>query len=268
MWLGIGSVKGGVGTTTAALELAYAATRRRVGRRLRRVALIDLDPQGGATDAVEPVDRTAGVKDVLAPGRAGEEPLRLREILVPTAWPRVLLAQASRELANRERDLTPQRMHVLRKARDTGEIADLVDDVIIDLSRNSGRVALSGMLAAEKLLITARASMWAFQGAEEMTYTALRVREAGNPGLEICGYVVSEFEEKPESLRILGDMKSRYQHLVHDPPIPRNPLVSEALESYHTPCREFSNGALVPVADGYQAIYDRLLEKERNPHAR
>nr|WP_202239978.1 ParA family protein [Streptomyces sp. SN-593] len=259
MWLGIGSVKGGVGSTTAALELAYAATRRRVGRRHRRVAVIDLDPQAAATEAVEPASREVGVKDVFAT----RQQLSLRDVLVPTSWPRILIAPASRELANREVDLTPASMHVLREARDSEEIADLVDDVIIDIPRTGGRVAFSGLLATERFFVTAKATMWAFQGAEDMTYNALRVKGLGNDRLSVSGYIVSDYEESSASLRILNDMRARYGKLVCDPPIPRASLVPDALESYHTPCREFGDGDLSSVADRYQEIYDALLKRER-----
>lgn len=255
MWIGVGKGKGGAGCTTSALELAYAATRRRTrSGGLRRVAVLDLDPQGNATDVLEPASRRIGIKDVLAP-----EPLALGDVLVPTVWEQVLVAPADRFLANREADLTPSGIATLRRARLSGEIADLVDDVIVDLPRDIGKITAAGLLGIEHLFITARSTIWGAQGAEEMRYTAQRISGKGNPELKISGYIVAAHEETEDSRRVLEEMKSRFGNLLLAPPIPRNPRVSEALESYHTPCREYGAG-LEPVADIYQDFYDRLLK--------
>ncbi|MDJ0345906.1 ParA family protein [Streptomyces sp. H10-C2] len=256
MWIGVGRSTGGVGGTTAALELAYAASRRRKGRRLRRVAFIDLNPSAEATACLEPWERRGGIKDVLA----ADDPVPLRDVLVPTAWQRVYLAPAERTLTNRAADLLPATIDVLRRARLSGDVADLVDDVILDLPSGSGKLTTAGMLGAEHLLIATRASLWAAQGAEETRYAATRIQKAGNPELRIDGYVVSQYEETSEARRVLELMQSRYGILAVNK-IPRNVLVRESIESYHTPCRLFGSDELISIADGYQDIYDRLLKK-------
>ncbi|MFJ2819087.1 ParA family protein [Streptomyces sp. NPDC087294] len=256
MWIGVGKGKGGAGCTTSALELAYAASRRRTrsGRR-RRVGLLDLDPQGNATDVLEPASRSVGIKDVLAP----DEPLHLRDVLVPTEWEGVLVAPADRFLANREIDLTPGRIAALRRARLEGHIADLVDDVVIDLPRDIGKIAACGLLGIEHLFIAARATVWGAQGAEEMRYTAQRVAEKGNPELRISGYIVTAYENTSDSRRILQEMKERFGSDLLMPPIPRRSRISESLESYHTACREYG-AELEKVADIYQKIWDHHME--------
>ncbi|MFI5752454.1 ParA family protein [Streptomyces sp. NPDC051644] len=255
MWIGVGKGKGGAGCTTSSLELAYAATRRKRDGRRRRVAVIDLDPQGNATDVLEPESRRIGIKDALAP----DQPLPLREVLVPTVWDGVLLAPADRFLANRAADMDPRAVATLRRARLSGEIEDLVDDVVIDLPRDIGKLAAAGLLGIEHLFIAARATVWGAQGAEEMRYTAEKISEKGNPELSIAGYIVTAYEGTQDSSRVLGEIENCFGGLLIKPPVPRCPEITEALESYHTPCREFGGDA-ESVADLYQAIYDRLLD--------
>ncbi|MDI3390171.1 ParA family protein [Streptomyces sp. B-S-A8] len=258
MWIGTGKGKGGAGCTTAALELAYAATRRRRpdGKR-RTVGVLDLDPQSNATDVLEPASRRIGIKDVLAPN----DPLPLREVLVPTMWPGVMVAPSSRFLANREADLTPDGIGALRRARITGELDGLVDDVIVDLPKDVGKISATGLLGLEHLFITARATLWGAQGAEEMRFTAQRIASKGNPELRIAGYIIAAYEDSDDAERVKGEMQTRFGELLLDPPVPRRSRVPEALESYHTPCREFDN-ELIEVADIYQQFYDRLLDDE------
>lgn len=263
MWIGVGKGKGGAGCTTSALEMAYAATQRGTGGRPRRVGYIELDPQGNATDVLEPTSRSLGIKDALEAADAppGHEPLPLAEVLVPTAWERVLVAPADRYLANRAVNITAEGIARLRKARLSGELDDLVDDVVIDLPRDTGKLAATGLLGIEHLFISARATVWGAQGAEEMRYTAARIAQKGNPELKTAGIIVTEFDGSKDSNRILGEMRNTFKDNLIDPPIPRRVRVREAIESYHTPCREYGGADLEEVADHYQAIYDLLLEK-------
>ncbi|MFC9431484.1 ParA family protein [Streptomyces sp. NPDC056987] len=260
MWIAVGKGKGGAGCTTAVLELAYAAARRRRGRRPRRVGVIDLDPQGNATDVLEPESRSLGIKDVLNP----HSPLSLRDVLVPASWERILVAPADRFLANREVDITARGITALRRARLSGEIDDLVDDVIIDLPRDVGKLAATGLLGAETLFIAAQATMWGAQGAEEMRYTAERISAKGNPDLRIAGFIISAYDDARDSKRVLNEMKENFGEKVILPPIPRRVRVREAIESYHTPCREYGGEDLVEVSDIYQSVYDRSQEAREN----
>ncbi|MEU6460174.1 ParA family protein [Streptomyces sp. NPDC047065] len=256
MWIGVGKGKGGAGCTTAALELAYAATQRRTrSGRPRRAAVLDLDPQGNATDVLEPESRRIGIKDVLAP----HDPLPLRDVLLPSVWDRVLVAPADRFLANREADLTPDAVTALRRTRISGDIDGLVDDVIVDLPRDIGKISAAGLLGIRHLFITARATIWGAQGAEEMRYTAERIASRGNPELEISGYIIAAFEETPDSRRVVEEMRNQFGGKLLAPPVPRKIMVPESLESFHTPCREYGS-ELESVADVYQKYYDSLLE--------
>lgn len=261
MWIGVGKGKGGAGCTTSALEIAYAAARRRqADGDARPVAYLDLDPQAHGTAVVEPDQLGRGIKDVLAP----EDPLPLHAVLTPTAWEGVLAAPASRYLANREADMTSAQISVLRRARLSGEIDSIVSDVIVDLPRDLGKIATAGLLGIEHLFIAARASMWGAQGAEEMRYTAALVKQRRNPELAVAGVIVTEFDGSRDAERVLTQMREskKLGPLICDPPVPRRVLVRESIESFHTPCRDFGDSSLVEIADIYQGFYDRLYRRE------
>lgn len=260
MWLGVGKGKGGAGCTTAVLELAYAASRRTApDGRPRTVAVVDLDPQGNATDVLEPATTALGIRDALVPADSSGRPLALHQVLVPTGWDRVLVAPADRFLANRETDITSAGIATLRRARISGELDGLVDDVIVDLPRHLGKLTATGLLGIEHLFITSQATIWGAQGAEEMRYSADRIAAKGNPELCVAGFFVSAFEESDDSRRVLANMLEHFGERLFMPPIPKCSRVTEALESYHTPCREYGGSDLVEVADIYQRYYDSVL---------
>ncbi|GAA2100435.1 ParA family protein [Streptomyces albiaxialis] len=269
MWIGVGKGKGGTGGTTSALEIAHAAVRRRRQEGdPRAIAVLDLDPQGDATTVLEPERLSPGIKDVLArpvaDDQLGDGPLSLRAVLTPTAWDGIVAAPAGRLLANREIDMVPESLRALRGARLSEELDDMVADVVVDLPRGLGNLAVAGLLAIEELFIVARASLWSAQGAEEMRYSAERIRARRNPELEIAGIIVTEFDRTRDAKRILRTMRESRTlgNLVLSPPIPRNPLVRESIESFHTPLRDFGDAGLIEIADMYQGIYDEMRARQ------
>ncbi|UNZ22296.1 ParA family protein [Streptomyces sp. 891-h] len=260
MWIGVGKGKGGSGCTTTALELAHAAARRRSREDPPRgVAYLDLDPQGDGTTVLEPERLTPGLKDVLLPPGAGASAVPLRQVLAPSVRPGMLVAPASRYLANRDLDMGPA-VSALRRARESGEIDDLAADVIVDLPKDLGKLAMSGLLAVESLFIVARASLWSAQGAEEMRYTADRIRARWNPELRIAGVAVTEYDDSRDAKRIIRDIRESKNlgKLILTPLIPRNVLVRESVESFHTPLRDFGDPGLTEIADIYQGMYDTV----------
>ncbi len=116
------SIKGGVGKSTAAVNLAHGAAT--TGG--RRTLLWDLDSQGAATFLMKLEDAPRGKARAGLSGKAG-----LSDLIVPSRWPLLDLLPADRSLRRLEGDLArSDKAGVLRKLLQS--LKDDYDRVIID----------------------------------------------------------------------------------------------------------------------------------------
>ena len=132
------SGKGGVGKTTAAVNVAALAART------RRVVIWDLDPQGAATHCLAAVPAARGVAKDVVRGRRS-----LVDTAVATRWEGLALVAADRTARNLDRLLDEE--HELRdRLKPLREYFDLV---VLDCPPGAGRLAEHVIDAADGLLV-------------------------------------------------------------------------------------------------------------------
>jgi cellulose biosynthesis protein BcsQ len=132
------SGKGGVGKTTAAVNVAALAARS------RRVVLWDLDPQGAATHCLAAVPAARGVAKDVARGKRA-----LIDSAVATRWEGLALVAADRTARNLDRLLDDD--HLLRDRLEA--LRDHYDLVVLDCPPGAGRLAEQIIDAADALLV-------------------------------------------------------------------------------------------------------------------
>jgi chromosome partitioning protein len=218
----IANQKGGVGKTTTAVNLAASLAQHG-----SRVLVIDLDPQGNASTALD-VDHRAGVPsvyDVLVDDRA------LAEVIQPAGeMPGLFCVPATIDLAGAEIELVPVVARELRLARalrafDTSHL----DYVFVDCPPSLGLLTVNALVAAEEVLLPIQCEYYALEGVQQLLNTAELVRVNFNPGLHVSTVLLTMYDGRTRlASDVADDVRTHFGPSVLQTIIPRSVRVSEA----------------------------------------
>ncbi|NLD17649.1 MAG: ParA family protein, partial [Tissierellia bacterium] len=179
--IGIFNQKGGVGKTTTAINLAAG-----LGRRNKKVLLIDLDPQGNATSGLG-IDKESielNVYDAIH----NETPME--DIVIETNGKNLWLVPSDIDLAGLEIELAQSNdWHRLMENALLG-IKDSYDIIIIDCPPSLGILSIMSLIASDYVLIPIQSEFYALEGTGQLLETIKMVQENYNPNLEILGVVM------------------------------------------------------------------------------
>lgn len=162
--------KGGVAKTTTAVNVAVGMAASGW-----RVLLIDLDPQAHATLALRvdsdviPAEKT--VAALFNDGRVGD-------ILVKTIEPHLKLIPASIHLATAVENLYSVIFREVKLKKALEAVADDYDYVVLDSGPNLGVLSINAIVAADKVLIPTRLSMYSLDGLNALLQTIGKVKSS------------------------------------------------------------------------------------------
>lgn len=137
------NVKGGVGKTTATVNLAWLAARDGY-----RTLLWDLDPQGGATYCLNMLPSGRGRSHKLVAGKIG-----LDEAVQPTAFANLHLLPAHRSFRNMDLHLEQQKRPERRLLKMMRPLSRHYDLLMIDCAPSISLVSENVFRAADALLM-------------------------------------------------------------------------------------------------------------------
>jgi len=225
--LALANQKGGVGKTTTAINLGTALAA--IGE---RVLIIDLDPQGNASTGLG-IDRKSRVTssyDMLVGERA------LRDVIMPTAVPRLLIAPSTMDLLGVELEIAghEDRSYKLRNALraycdSSATHPDSVTYVVVDCPPSLNLLTINALAAADAVVVPLQCEFFALEGLSQLLTTVEQVRRALNPALAIQGIVLTMYDPRNSFAgQVVADVRAHMGDKVYETVIPRNVRLSEA----------------------------------------
>jgi chromosome partitioning protein len=220
--LSIANQKGGVGKTTTAVNLAASLAMNGA-----RVLVVDLDPQGNASTALDVEHRagTASIYNVLVDG------VPLAEVIRPVeGYPHLLCAPATIDLAGSEIELVPLVARESRLARAfSGYDASQLDYIFIDCPPSLGLLTVNALVAAPEILIPIQCEYYALEGLEQLLRTIDLVKNHLNPTLGVSTILLTMYDSRTRlASQVADEVRGHFGELVLGSVIPRSVRVSEA----------------------------------------
>lgn len=258
--LSVANQKGGVGKTTTAINLGTALSA--IGE---RVLIIDLDPQGNASTGlgIDRRQRKASTYNVLV-GDA-----ELRDVVQPTAVPRLDVAPSTMDLLGVELEIAAHRdrAYKMRAALGRLNVADqnAYDYVLIDCPPSLNLLTINSLAAADAILVPLQCEFFALEGLSQLLRTVEQVRASLNPKLTIHGVVLTMFDARNNlSGQVVADVREFMGDKVYETIIPRNVRVSEA-PSHGKPVLLYDLKCVGSQA--YLKLASEIIQRERTLRA-
>jgi chromosome partitioning protein len=218
----IANQKGGVGKTTTAVNLAASLSQHGT-----RVLVVDLDPQGNASTALD-VEHHVGHESVY---NALVEERPLSDVITEVSgMPGLFCAPATIDLAGAEIELVPMvaREGRLARAIEQLDVSNL-DFVLIDCPPSLGLLTVNALVAAEEVLIPIQCEYYALEGLEQLLRTVELVRGHLNDGLKITTILLTMYDGRTRlATQVADDVRAHFGDVVLQTIIPRSVRVSEA----------------------------------------
>ena len=204
--IAIANQKGGVGKTTTVVNLA--AGLEKMGK---RVAVIDLDPQGALTISLgfNPYSIQPSSYNLLVDAESA-----FTDVLWKTDN-NLTLAPANAKLSAVEYKLYKRQNRTSRLKKSLKPPRQSFDYILIDTPPHLGLLTVNGLVAAQELLIPVAADYLSMRGVRPLLDSVWLIRERLNPDLKLLGVLPTLVHtNSPHAQAALREMRKVFKNKV------------------------------------------------------
>lgn len=248
--IAVANQKGGVGKTTTAVNLSAC-----LGKRGKRVLLVDIDPQGNTTSGlgIDPKGVEQSVYDCII----NEAPMS--EVILKTEFDNLWLCPSNIDLAGAELELVMKENREFVLKNSIAEIRDSFDFIFIDCPPSLGLITLNSFTATDTVLVPIQCEYYALEGLSQLTKTIKMIKQRLNPEIMLEGVLLTMFDARTNlSIQVVDEVKRFFRDKVFATIIPRNVRLSEA-PSFGQPVIEYDRNSR--GAETYMDLADELIER-------
>jgi chromosome partitioning protein len=237
--------KGGSGKTTTTVSLAAAFAERGL-----RVLVVDLDPQGSATEWLGGGETASGLIEYSNGG------VRIADLVVTSTTPGIHLVPASPSLV--PSDESSRNETGLAIIRAFVRLPRYWDIVLVDTPPTLGYLSLAPLVASDRIVIPVEPHALGLPGVASVIASLDRARRHVNPHVELLGIVACRVTASIHAREVIALLRTRFGEAVLEHSIRDSIQIAEA-PALRLPITAYAPSS--PVAGDCRAVAGELLDR-------
>lgn len=185
--LAFANQKGGVGKTTCVINIAAE-----LGKKGKRVLLVDMDPQGNATSGLGVAKKSVKLSSYQV--LVGETDAK--SAILTTEFKNLSLIPSTISLVGAEYDLHTTEERGKNCATALQPIREDYDFILIDCPPTLGMITINALAAADGVIIPMPCDFFSLEGLSQLNLTIKKVRSLYNPALDITGLLLTMYNKR------------------------------------------------------------------------